>query len=715
TGGLGVQTDAANLLSMGAREYSPSTGAFLSGDPSQFLGGGPNYYTYVSNQPLQFTDPAGLYAYWYYGPVSWPSDPPSFLSNVSDTLGNAYNAWNSFDSAASKIGGPVYGTAKSILVDLLIHQKLPTLKGIGDTFVAKAIKKAFGKGPLGVFSINTIVTELIKPDMAINIGNGILGIERAHLCGTINGYEAAALVAIGEAPAGCGNAPGIFGPKAPANAAAFGTSAVAGSIDPNDKVGPGFGPDGFVQAGALLPYRVDFENSSTATAPAQEVIVTDQLSSNLDWSSFRITEVGRGNLVLAVPADSQHFQTTVPMTYNGNTFDVLVQIGINLSTGLITAQFFSIDPTTDLPPDVLTGFLPPEDGTGRGMGHFSYTVTPIAGLPTGTQIRNVADVSFDEQPIIATDQVSETDPTQGTDPAKEALVTIDAGPPTSSVAALPPTEASTTFTVSWSGQDDAGGSGIAFYDIYESDNGGPFTLFQSETTAISASFTGQDGHSYGFYSVATDNVGNRGPAPSTAQASTTVVIPAQLTVSNDADSGAGSLRQVLLDANSASGTPHTFLFQLPAGPQAITLLTPLPTATDPLTLSLDATQNVTIVGSSATAWSNNNSLTLSGAGSLVFVGGIDGTGNVVVNAGSNLTANHIIQGNLVIGGTAGSPAIVTIAASDANGNPLNSVAASHTSTTTNAIASFPQPAPPTAGTASAVATASPLTSTTTSS
>ena len=42
TGGLGVQTDAANLLSMGAREYSPSTGAFLSGDPSQFLGGGPN-------------------------------------------------------------------------------------------------------------------------------------------------------------------------------------------------------------------------------------------------------------------------------------------------------------------------------------------------------------------------------------------------------------------------------------------------------------------------------------------------------------------------------------------------------------------------------------------------------------------------------------------------------------------------------------------------
>ena len=115
------------------------------------------------------------------------------------------------------------------------------------------------------------------------------------------------------------------------------------------------------------------------------------------------------------------------MTFNGQTFNVLVQIGINLANGLITAQFFSIDPTTQLPPDVLTGFLPPEDGTGRGMGHISYTVSPKAGLPTGTQIRNVADVSFDEQPIIATDQVSETDPTQGVDPAKQALVTIDAG------------------------------------------------------------------------------------------------------------------------------------------------------------------------------------------------------------------------------------------------------------------------------------------------
>ncbi len=229
--------------------------------------------------------------------------------------------------------------------------------------------------------------------------------------------------------------------------------------------------------------------------------------------------------MIVVPANSQNFQTTVPMTFDGQSFNVLVQVGINLLSGLVTAQFYSIDPTTQLPPGVLVGFLPPEDGTGRGMGYFTYTIMPNPGLPTGTQIRNVANVSFDEQPIIATDQVSETDPTQGTDPSKEALVTIDAGPPASAVAPLPAVTTTTGFTVSWSGSDDAVGSGIAGYNIYVSDNGGPYTLFTSGDSSGSATFTGQNGHTYGFYSIATDNVGNQETAKSVPDTSTTVNAP----------------------------------------------------------------------------------------------------------------------------------------------------------------------------------------------
>jgi fibronectin-binding autotransporter adhesin len=52
------------------------------------------------------------------------------------------------------------------------------------------------------------------------------------------------------------------------------------------------------------------------------------------------------------------------------------------------------------------------------------------------------------------------------------------------------------------------------------------------------------------------------------------------------------------------------------------------------------------------------------------VGGIGGTGNTQVNGDSELTANHIIQSSLIIGGAATSPGLVTIDASDVAGNPL---------------------------------------------
>ena len=275
-------------------------------------------------------------------------------------------------------------------------------------------------------------------------------------------------------PSGGGRAPAA--PAAPAVAV---HSAQPPQRDPNSLVGPaGFGSQASSRQTASSPIASTSRTSPTATAPAQRVDITDQLDPNLDWSTFQLTEVGFGDTIITIPAGSQYFQTTVPMTYNSQTFDVQIELGLNADTGQVYAHFLSIDPNTQLPPDVLTGFLPPEDGTGRGMGYFSYIVQPKASLPTGTQIRNVALVTFDlQQPSIATDQVDDHDPSKGIDPNKQALNTIDAGPPTSSVAPLPAIENSPSFTVSWSGQDDAGGSGIATYDVYVSDNGGPFTPY----------------------------------------------------------------------------------------------------------------------------------------------------------------------------------------------------------------------------------------------
>jgi hypothetical protein len=126
----------------------------------------------------------------------------------------------------------------------------------------------------------------------------------------------------------------------------------------------------------------------------------------------------------------------------------------------------------------------------------------------------------------------------------------------------------------------------------------------------------------------------------------------------------------LLDAAIASGTPLTINFALPTGQQTINLLTPLPVVTGPLILSLDATQIVTVAFASPTAWNNDSLLTLTGVGTLQVNGGIEGMGNLAIDSGSNLTADRIIQGALVIGGSYGNPATLTIAASDASGNPL---------------------------------------------
>ena len=74
----------------------------------------------------------------------------------------------------------------------------------------------------------------------------------------------------------------------------------------------------------------------------------------------------------------------------------------------------------------------------------------------------------------------------------------------------------------------------------------------------------------------------------------------------------------------------------------------------------------------------NNSTAAAGilvSGTNQVIGSISGTGNVVVNAGGGLTANSIVQGSLVIGGTAVNHAIVTIASSDASGSPLTSASA----------------------------------------
>ncbi len=89
---------------------------------------------------------------------------------------------------------------------------------------------------------------------------------------------------------------------------------------------------------------------------------------------------------------------------------------------------------------------------------------------------------------------------------------VDTIAPSSHTLPLPTYEASLSFTVYWGPQFDS--PDIASYRIQSRDNGGAWSDWIVSIGATSAVFTGQDGHTYEFRSMATDRAGNAEAPPS---------------------------------------------------------------------------------------------------------------------------------------------------------------------------------------------------------
>jgi hypothetical protein len=274
------------------------------------------------------------------------------------------------------------------------------------------------------------------------------------------------------------------------------------SVDPNGKVGEdGVGQPGYVRGSVPLPYVVNFENLPSATAPAARVSVTDRFDPNLDWTTLSLQSMSFGSTFVAVPEGVQQFTDYVDLRPVKN---LIVGIQTDVSSGVFNLLFVSIDPTTGKPPtDPTVGLLDPGQA-----GSVSFAVTPRKGLATNSQIQNQATIVFDANAPIPTPAWSNT---------------LDNTNPSSGVLPLPSSEPNPQFTVNWEGTDI--GSGILDFTIYASDNGGLFAAFQTNTTATSATFTGQVGHTYAFYSIARDLVGNVEGAKTAADTSTTITLP----------------------------------------------------------------------------------------------------------------------------------------------------------------------------------------------
>ncbi len=245
------------------------------------------------------------------------------------------------------------------------------------------------------------------------------------------------------------------------------------SYDPNDKImdPSGYGTGHFITPNNGLMYTVYFENSDSATLPATDILILDTLDSKLDWSTIVIG----------------------PMSHPEPC-----SVWFNPESHVITCQCDNIM----LPPNV----DPPE-----GEGFFSFSVFPRWNVQTGNVISNRAHIRFDLNDWMAAPLNA------------PVFVTMDLTKPVSSVTPLPEQMINvSSFDVSWEG-DDGQGSGIKYYDIYASVDGEPFYPWITETISTSASFQAESGHSYAFYSVATDNLGFREDPPTWPDAITTVL------------------------------------------------------------------------------------------------------------------------------------------------------------------------------------------------
>jgi hypothetical protein len=282
------------------------------------------------------------------------------------------------------------------------------------------------------------------------------------------------------------------------------------SKDPNDMVGPhGVGAARYIRGDDPFTYGILFENTPDATAPAQEVVIVDQLDGALlDLDSFTLGPMSFGDVVLTPPPGLSAWSTRVDLRA---TRGILVDVaaGLDRQTGTVTWRFGSIDPDTNaLPADPRRGFLPPNVAPPAGDGSVLFSVHIRAGLPTGTAVSGRAAIVFDVNDPIETPEWTNT---------------IDVTAPASTVAPLPDA-VPPTFNVAWNGSDV--GAGIARYTVSVSRDGRPFEPWLVDTTATGAAFDGVVGSTYAFTVAARDGVGNVEPAHGAADVAVRVTAAA---------------------------------------------------------------------------------------------------------------------------------------------------------------------------------------------
>lgn len=275
------------------------------------------------------------------------------------------------------------------------------------------------------------------------------------------------------------------------------------SMDPNDKTGPlGFTPDNFIDGNGLMHYTIRFENLNTATAPAHEVKIVDTLDAGFyDLTSIRFTGFGFADSTYQILFAKNSYVQEIDLRPAKNTI-VRFKAFTDTLQNILKWTYESLDPVTREPViNVQDGFLNPNQTSPEGEGFVSFSIMPLANRPHLQQVRNRAEIIFDDNASIFTNYW---------------VNTIDKVNPGSQVLPLPAVLNDTLFTVKWQGNDAH--SGIMNYDVFVVVNDTLTYKLLSNTRADSIQVKGKIGNTYKFYTVALDQVGNMEELPATPDA-----------------------------------------------------------------------------------------------------------------------------------------------------------------------------------------------------
>ncbi|MBI1306939.1 MAG: T9SS type A sorting domain-containing protein [Bacteroidetes bacterium] len=272
-----------------------------------------------------------------------------------------------------------------------------------------------------------------------------------------------------------------------------GSFTVINSLDPNIKSGPlGFNGTRFVkQFPEDAGFRIQFENDKSASAPAQHIVITDTLDLNLfDLSTLRFNAIKLGSSKYVINNSTDRLNHLIPVT---SIYDIALKTTsyLDTKTGVLQIDLLSVNAETGKAEDVKAteGLLPPNNSDDIGLGFVDFEVKFKPGVSPVTA-KNSASIVFDYNQPIQTNTWE---------------LTADTTAPVSSISSV--TSGINSYAeVHWKATDNV--SEEYHYDIYKSENNGPFKLWLYHTTSESAYLSTTCGVEYNFFSIATDKAGN---------------------------------------------------------------------------------------------------------------------------------------------------------------------------------------------------------------